>query len=124
MKTTKKKTIGRETHTIDATQAVLGRLATRVATLLRGKHKVSFQPHIDGGDFVHITNASHITLTGQKLSQKKYYHYSGYPGGLKTTQISTLMKKDPSQVIRKAIYQMLPPNRLRKAMMNRLTIDA
>lgn len=116
--------IQRKTHTIDATNTVLGRLATRAATLLRGKHKVSFVPHIDGGDFVHITNASNIVLTGQKLSQKKYYHYSGYPGGLKITRASALMEKDPTQIIRKAIYQMLPPTRLRKAAMNRLTIDA
>lgn len=123
MKVAKKKTIGQKTHTIDAANTVLGRLATRVATLLRGKHKVSYQPHSDGGDFVHIINASRIVLTGQKLYQKKYYRYSGYPGGLKTTHASMLMRKDPTQIVRKAIYQMLPPTRLRKAAMNRLTID-
>lgn len=127
MKKTGKKitpTVLRKTHTLDASGQVLGRLATRVATLLRGKHKVSYQPHIDGGDSVVITNASQVKITGLKMEQKKYYHYSGYPGGMKVKQLGHLMEKNPPDVIRRAVLQMLPPTRLRKGMMNRLTINS
>ncbi len=127
MKKTVKKTrvsIGRKTHEIDASGVVLGRLATRVSTLLRGKHKVSYQPHIDGGDFVVVAHASQMKITGLKQEQKKYYHYSGYPGGMKVKQMGHLMEKNPSDVLRRAVYQMLPPTRLRKGMMNRLTIQS
>ncbi len=125
-KTVKKPSIliGRKTHKIDANGIVLGRLATRIATLLRGKHKVSYQPHIDGGDFVVVANASQMKITGLKLEQKKYYHYSGYPGGMKVKQMGHLMEKNPSDVLRRAVCQMLPSTRLRKGMMNRLTIQS
>lgn len=116
--------IQRETRTIDATEQVLGRLATRIATLLRGKHKVTYQPNIDGGDIVVVTNARSMKITGAKLDQKKYYHYSGYPGGMKKKDMSTLMEKNPADVLRRAVYQMLPSSRLRKSMMNRLTIQS
>ncbi|MEK7648364.1 MAG: 50S ribosomal protein L13 [Patescibacteria group bacterium] len=122
---TKKPTLKeRKTHTFDASGQVLGRLATRIATLLRGKHKVSYQPHIDGGDFVVVTNAKQVKITGLKLEQKKYYHYSGYPGGMKVKQLGHMMEKDPSDVLRRVVYQMLPPTRLRKGMINRLTIQS
>lgn len=115
--------IQRKTHTFDAAGQVPGRLATRIAVLLRGKNKTSFQPHIDGGDYVVVTNTRAMKFTGSKLMQKKYYHYSGYPGGMKIKQLSELMEKNPADVLRRAVMQMLPPNRLRKTMMKRLTLS-
>lgn len=115
--------IRRKTHTINATGQALGRLATRIATILRGKNKVTFQPYIDGGDYVVVSNVSAMKITGAKLEQKKYYHYSGYPGGMKTTQLSKLMVQNPADVLRRAVTQMLPSNRLRKSMMKRLSIS-
>ena len=118
----KKAVVTRATHEIDAAEKTLGRLATRIATLLRGKHKPTFQPHIDAGDRVLVTNAKNLKLSGQKLTQKVYYRYSGYPGGLKTKKIAQVMSENPAEVIRAAVYHMLPDNRLRKEMMKRLTI--
>ncbi len=114
--------INRATHDIDATGKVLGRLATHIATLLRGKNKPTFQPHSDGGDIVVVRHAKDITLTGQKANQKVYHHHSGYPGGLKTEKIAAVIKKNPGEILRRAVYQMLPDIRLRKGMMKRLTI--
>lgn len=117
-----KATIQRATHEIDAAEQTLGRLATRIATLLRGKHKPTFQPHIDAGDKVVVHHARTLKLSGQKLAQKVYYRYSGYPGGLKTKKASVLMQDNPAEILHRAVYQMLPDNRLRKAMIKRLTI--
>lgn len=117
------KTIKRETREIDATDKVLGRLATQVATLLRGKNKATFQPHIDGGDAVVVLHIAQVKFTGQKINQKVYHRYTGYPGGLKTESMSRLMKDNPAEVFRRAVYQMLPDNRLRKGMMKRLHIS-
>lgn len=117
-----KATIQRITNEIDAAEKTLGRLATHIATLLRGKHKPTFQPHIDAGDTVVVHNARNLKLTGQKLAQKVYYHYSGYPGGLKTKKASVLMQDNPAEILRYSVYQMLPDNRLRKAMIKRLRI--
>lgn len=117
-----KQPIQRAVHEIDAADRTLGRLATRIATLLRGKHKPTFQPHIDAGDKVVVHNARTLKLTGQKLAQKVYYRYSGYPGGLKTKKASVLMQDNPAEILYRAVYQMLPDNRLRKAMIKRLTI--
>lgn len=114
--------INRQAHDIDATGKVLGRLATHIATLLRGKNKPTFQPHSDGGDIVVVHHAKDITLTGQKANQKVYHHHSGYPGGLKTEKIAAVIKKNPGEILRRAVYQMLPDIRLRKGMMKRLTI--
>lgn len=116
--------IKRTTHEIDATGKVLGRLATRVATLLRGKHKATFQPHIDAGDIVIVRNAGAIRMTGRKREQKVYHRYSGYPGGLKTEKLSQVLQKNSSEVFRRAVEQMLPDIRLRKSMMKRLTIHS
>jgi len=124
MANAKKPVTTRATHEIDASEKPLGRLATQVAVLLRGKHKATFQPHIDAGDKVIVQNASKVKLTGQKLTQKVYHSYSGYPGGLKTQKLSQLMVKDPSEVIRRAVFQMLPDNRLRKEMIKRLEIHS
>lgn len=120
---TLKTPIKRAIHELDATGKPLGRLATQIAVLLRGKNKPSFEPHIDAGDKVVVTNAAQIKLTGQKLTQKVYHSYSGYPGGLKTKKLSTLFASNPSEVIHRAVFQMLPDNRLRKHMIKRLTIS-
>lgn len=118
-----RKKIDRKTHEIDAQGQVLGRLATRVATLLRGKHKSTFEPHLDHGDNVVVKNITHILLTGRKVDQKKYHHYSGYPGGLKTRNYAALIERKPQEAFRKAVYNMLDSNRLRRHMMKRLIIE-
>ena len=91
--------VDRQWHVIDATDIVLGRLASQTATLLRGKHKPTFAPHIDGGDFVVIINADKVALTGQKLEKKLAYRHSGYPGGLRATKYSELLDKDPRRAV-------------------------
>ena len=107
-------------HRIDAEGKVLGRLSTEIALLLRGKNKIDFQAHIDGGDIVEVVNAEKIKLTGAKVLQKKYHHYSGYLGGLKTVGVSKLLKDKPNFILWNAVYHMLPNNKLRKRMINRL----
>jgi len=122
MKTTNFKVkIERKTHQLDATDQAPGRLATQVASLLRGKNKVNYSPQVDNGDFVVITNFDKLKFTGKKIEQKEYYHYSGYPGGLKTTKMKDLFKNKPQEIIRKAVYNMLPKNKLRQHMIKRLT---
>jgi len=115
------KQVKRHIHEIDATGIVLGRLATKVATILRGKHKVNFTYYFDQGDKVVILNPDKIKLTGDKLQQKEYFHYSGYPGGLKRKQLAEILNNDPKQVIKQAVYNMLPKNKLREQMIKRLT---
>jgi large subunit ribosomal protein L13 len=97
---------------IDATDVVLGRLATHAAALLRGKHKPTFAPHMDNGDFVIIINADKVALTGSKLAQKKAYRHSGFPGGLTATSYAELLEKNPEKAVEKAIKGMLPHNKL------------
>jgi large subunit ribosomal protein L13 len=118
----KVKEISRQWHEADASKFTLGRLATRVATLLRGKHKRDFTPHMDNGDFVVIINAEKVKFTGRKLMQKKYYRYSGYHGGIKTKLLSDRMEKEPEKVIREAVMEMIDSNRLRKFIIRRLKI--
>jgi len=113
----------REIHTIDATNKPLGRLAGKIAKLLRGKHKVQFLPYKDIGDIVIVKNVGKIKITGKKLKQKIYYRHSGYPGGLKKISMEELFKKDPAQVLKKAVWGMLPKNKLRKKMIKRLKIE-
>jgi len=110
----------REIHKIDATDRPLGRLATEIANLLRGKLKVSYLPHKDEGDVVEILNYKKIKFTGKKLEQKKYYSYSGYPGGLKEESLKKKIEKDPKFVLRNAVLHMLPDNKLRKEQIKRL----
>lgn len=110
----------RDTHTIDATGKILGRLATGIAVLLRGKHKPDFTPYKDGGDFVKVKNVDKVKFTGRKQADKKYYHYSGYPGGLKATPLGELFRKNPGEVLRRAVWGMLPKNRLRAQQIKRL----
>jgi len=115
--------IDREIHKIDATGQAIGRLATQVATLLRGKNKATYQPHLDEGDVVYISNIRQVAFTGKKLEQKNYYRHSGYPGGLKTLKMRDLQASQPDQVLRRAVKQMLPANRLRDGMLKRLIIN-
>ncbi|MBU1037301.1 50S ribosomal protein L13 [Patescibacteria group bacterium] len=113
--------IEREHHHFDASGKIAGRLATPIAILLMGKHKVSYQPHLDMGDFVEVENVSKLKLSGKKAEQKYYYRASGYPGGLKKIPISRLLKEKPQEVFRKTVFCMLPKNKLRKEMIKRLT---
>lgn len=114
----------RTTHTIDASGQVLGRLATRVATLLMGKHKPGYAPQADMGDVIEVTNVSRIVVTGKKGEQKVYKHYSGYQGGLKVTPYKALKRSQPTEAFRRAVLNMLPHNRLRAPRMKRLKISA
>lgn len=121
-KVAKKPVWQRQTQQIDATDKILGRLACEIALLLRGKNKATFQPHLDRGDVVAVKNAGKIKLTGKKLQQKFYYHYSGYPGGLKAKKAGDLFAKNPAEVLKKAVWNMLPKNKLRSQMIKRLKI--
>jgi large subunit ribosomal protein L13 len=107
---------------IDATDLPLGRLATRVATLLTGKHKPIWSPHIDTGDHVVVVNASRVRVTGNKLGQKRYYRHSNYPGGLREESLSDLLARKPERAIEMAVKGMLPQNRLGKAMFRKLKV--
>jgi len=117
-------TIQRKWFLIDAEGMVLGRLATQVAHLLRGKHKPEYTPHIDSGDHVIVINADKIVLTGKKLEQKKYYYHTGYPGGIKEVPYSQLMAKKPEFVIKHAVVGMLPKGPLGRKMAKKLRVYA
>jgi large subunit ribosomal protein L13 len=116
--------IARVWHVIDATDVVLGRLASQTAILLRGKHKATFAPHVDTGDFVIIINAEKVVLTGAKAEQKKAYHHSGFPGGLKATPYTELLAKHPEKAIEKAVRGMLPRTTLGRAQLAKLKVYA
>jgi large subunit ribosomal protein L13 len=109
---------------IDATDIVLGRLATHAAALLRGKHKATFAPHLDSGDFVIIVNAEKVALTGSKREEKLAYRHSGYPGGLTATNYTDLLEKFPTRAVEKAIRGMLPKNSLGRAQIKKLKVYA
>lgn len=121
---TKASDIQREWHVIDASEEVLGRLATRVAGLLMGKHKPLFNRNLDVGDYVVIINAERIRVTGNKAKQKMYYRHSGYPGGFKVTSLETVLETHPDRLIEHAVKGMLPKNRLEDRMMKRLKVFA
>ncbi len=112
----------RKLHVIDAEGEAIGRLATKIATILRGKNKVTYRPHIDEGDRVEVINAAKVKITGKKLQQKKYYRVSQYPGGIKETRLEEIMAKNPGDALKKAVKQMLPPTKLRPGMLKRLVI--
>lgn len=114
--------IHRAWFVVDAEGQTLGRLASRVALILRGKHKPIFAPHADTGDFVVVINAGKVVLTGKKLEQKQAYRHSGYPGGLKATPYSVLMRQRPSRAFEKAVRGMLPHNRLGRQMITKLKV--
>ena len=116
--------VTREWHVIDATDVVLGRLASQAATLLRGKHKPTFAPHVDGGDFVVIINAGKVALPGAKREQKQAYRHSGYPGGLKATTYAELLETDPRRAVEKAVKGMLPHNKLGRQVIKKLKVYA
>jgi large subunit ribosomal protein L13 len=112
----------RQWYIVDAEGKVLGRLATEVARILRGKHKPSFSPHIDGGDFVIIVNAGRVSLTGKKLEQKIYYRHSGYPGGLRASTAKHMLETKPNNVVQLAVKGMLPKNRLGRELLRKLKV--
>ena len=116
--------IQRAWHVIDADGAVLGRLASEVATLLRGKHKAIWAPHVDTGDHVVVINASKLAFTPRKLTDKTYYRHSGYPGGLSEESLEHLLARDPERVVRLAVKGMLPKGPLGRAMLKKLRVYA
>jgi large subunit ribosomal protein L13 len=122
LKTYLPKKVDRQWHVLDATSKILGRLAVEIARLLNGKNKIIYTKHIDCGDFVIVINASKIILTGKKLDQKKYFTYSGYPGGGKLTPYSTIMKKNPEKALFSAVKGMLQKNKLANKQLTRLRI--
>jgi len=109
-------------HTIDATDKILGRLAVEIANLLRGKNKPDFVPYLNKGDDVVVINTDKIKVTGQKLKKKIYYRHSGYPGGIKQINLEEFLKKDSREVIRKAVYGMIPKNKLRDKVIKKLKL--
>jgi large subunit ribosomal protein L13 len=113
----------RETHTIDAAGKVLGRLASEIAILLMGKHKPNYDPSKDMGDIVVVKNVDKIKFTGKKLEKEKYYRHSGYLGGLKEIPIKKIFQEKPEFLLKKAVYGMLPKNRLRRRMIKRLKFE-
>lgn len=117
------KEVKRETHTLDANGQVLGRFATKIATLLIGKHKPTYSAHMDSGDFVTVTNADKIKLTGKKESQKVYYRHSGYPGGFRKISYEKMKSEHPARIIELAVRRMLPQNRLRDKRLRRLVVE-
>lgn len=116
--------IERKWYVVDAEGQTLGRLATRIAIILRGKHKPIYSPHLDTGDFVIVVNADKIRVTGQKMGQKMYYRYSGYRSGLTETPLAELMAKHPTRAIEFAVKGMLPRNRLGRALIKKLKVYA
>ena len=120
----KKETVERKWYVIDAEGVALGRLATKVATVLKGKHKATFTPHIDCGDYVIVVNADKVRLTGNKLMDKKYYNHSGYPGGLRERNAKTMIEKYPEEMVERAVKGMLPKGRLGRQMGKKLFVYA
>ncbi len=120
----KEKEVEKKWLFIDAKDKILGRLASKIAMLLMGKHKVTYSPHQDCGDFVIVINAKDIKVTGKKADQKKYRHYTGYPGGLKEYSFKRLMEKKPEEIIRRAVKRMLPHNNLGRNLLCHLKIYA
>jgi large subunit ribosomal protein L13 len=116
--------VDRQWHVIDASDVVLGRLASQVAILLRGKHKPVFAPHLDTGDFVIVVNAAKVALTGTKLENKRAYRHSGYPGGIRSVTYSELLAKHPERVVEKAVRGMLPKNSLGRSTLRKLKVYA
>ncbi len=126
MKTLTAKTgqVERKWYLIDASGKTLGRLASKIAHILRGKHKPEFTPHVDTGDYIVVINAEKVAVTGSKLTDKHYEHYTGYPGGLKTISFDKLQKRFPARIIEKAVKGMLPKNPLGYAMLSKLKVYA
>ncbi|MEA3459125.1 MAG: 50S ribosomal protein L13 [Chloroflexota bacterium] len=122
--TAKPSEIEREWYLVDAEGKTLGRLASKIAAILRGKHKPIYTPHLDCGDYVVVINAEKVKVTGRKLDQKVYYHHSGYPGGLKSISLRDQLQKHPEHVLEAAVRGMLPKNRLGRKMFKKLKVYA
>ncbi len=122
--TVRKGDIKREWYVVDAQGKTLGRLASEIAKILRGKHKPIYVPHLDCGDYVIVVNAEKVRVTGKKLDQKFYYRHSGYPGGLKSINLRDQLQKHPTRVLEAAVRGMLPKNRLGRAMIKKLKVYA
>jgi large subunit ribosomal protein L13 len=122
--TVRKGDIRREWYVVDAQGKTLGRLASEIAKILRGKHKPIYVPHLDCGDYVIVVNAEKVRVTGKKLDQKFYYRHSGYPGGLKSINLRDQLQKHPTRVLEAAVRGMLPKNRLGRAMIKKLKVYA
>lgn len=122
MQSAKKEEVERKWHIIDAEGEVLGRMSTKIASVLRGKHKASYTPHVDTGDYIIVINAEKVRFTGNKLNQKIYQRYSGYPGGQKSRTAKELLAKKPIAVVETAVRGMLPKNRLGRAMFKKLFV--
>lgn len=120
----KQKDIVRAWYIVDASDKILGRLAARIASIIKGKHKPLFTPHVDCGDYVIVVNASKIKVTGRKLKEKKYLTYSGYPGGQKETSLENMLKKKPTEVIKRAVRRMLPRKPLYAQVLKKLRVYA
>ncbi|MES9996029.1 50S ribosomal protein L13 [Desulfovibrio aminophilus] len=122
--TPKESELNREWFVVDASDKILGRLASRIAHRLRGKHKPEFAPHMDNGDFVVVVNAEKVAVTGRKLDKKMYYKHTNHPGGLKERTLRQMLDKKPEEVLRAAVKGMLPKNRLSRRLLNKLKVYA
>jgi large subunit ribosomal protein L13 len=120
----RKEDVVKQWYLIDATDRVLGRVASKIANILRGKDKAIFSPHVDTGDFVIVVNAEKVKLTGNKLQGKFYYHHSGYPGGIKAINAEKLLAKKPEELLRRAVRGMLPKNKLGRKIFKKLKVYA
>ena len=120
----KPETVKRDWFVVDASDKVLGRLASEIAHRLRGKHKPEYTPHVDTGDYIVVVNAEKIAVTGNKANAKKYYRHTGYPGGIKETSYREMIEQHPERVIEKAVKGMLPRNKLGRAMFSKLKVYA
>jgi len=120
----KKETAKHDWFVVDATNKTLGRMATEIAIRLRGKHKPEFTPHVDTGDYVVVVNAEKVKVTGNKSTDKMYYHHTGFPGGIKSISFDNLMDKSPERAIQSAVKGMMPKNKLSRAMLSKLKVYA
>ncbi len=120
----KLKDIKRDWYLVDASDKVLGRLATKIASMLKGKHKPEYEPHMDVGDYIVVINAEKIRVTGNKATDKKYYHHTGYPGGIKETTFEKLLEKKPERILELAVKGMLPKKALGRQMLRKLKVYA
>jgi large subunit ribosomal protein L13 len=114
--------VKRDWYVVDASNKVLGRLATEIARRLRGKHKAEYTPHVDTGDYIIVTNAEKVTVTGRKFKEKVYYHHTGFPGGIKSTPFDKMQQKNPTRIIELAVKGMLPKNPLGREMYRKLKV--
>ena len=120
----KKESVTRKWYVVDATDKTLGRLSTEAANRLRGKHKACFTPHVDTGDYIIVVNAEKVRVTGRKETDKRYYHHTGFPGGIKSITFDKLIEKAPERIIETAVKGMMPKNKLSRAMLGKLKVYA